>query len=318
MLRNQWTKALLFVLCIAPLCWLCWRAWHDDLTANPIEFVTHFTGDWTIRLVVFTLAVTPLRKLLRLPDLTRFRRMLGLFAFFYGSLHFLTWLWLDKNFSPQEMWQDVVKRTFITAGFVGLALMLPLALTSTMGWVRRLGGKRWQLLHRLVYITAIAGAVHYYWLVKSDIRWPAFYATSIALLLVVRLAGLRKSEVTASALLKLASVKGETWDTVTLRFPLSSGKTLGARPGQFLTFDWIVNGKKLPRSYSISSSPLETGFIEVTVKEQGIVSSFLNRDARVGLTVAAHGPFGQFYFNESCPDRGRKRNNANHVDAAIH
>lgn len=298
MLRNRWTKALLFVLCLAPLCWLCWRAWHDDLTANPIEFVTHFTGDWTIRLIVITLAVTPLRKLLRLPDLTRFRRMLGLFAFFYCSLHFLIWLWLDKNFSLQDMWQDVVKRTFITAGFVGLALMLPLALTSTKGWVRRLGGKRWQLLHRMVYITAIAGAVHYYWLVKSDIRWPVFYATSVALLLGARLVGLKKSEPKAWAHLKLASVKRETWDTVTLRFSLPSGKALGAKPGQFLTFDWMVNGKKLPRSYSISSSPLETGFIEVTVKQQGIVSSFLNREAQAGLIVAAHGPFGQFYFNE--------------------
>ena len=98
MLRNRWIKVLLFVVCLAPLGWLLWRAWHEDLTANPIEFVTHLTGDWTIRFILLTLAVTPLRRLLSLPDLIRFRRMLGLYAFFYGSLHFLTWLWLDKAF----------------------------------------------------------------------------------------------------------------------------------------------------------------------------------------------------------------------------
>ena len=116
----------------------------SDLIANPLEYITHFTGDWTIRFLVITLAVTPLRKLLRLPDLIRFRRMLGLFAFFYGCLHFLTWLWLDKLFDLHEMLKDVAKRPFITAGFTALLCMLPLAITSTAGWIRRLGGKRWR------------------------------------------------------------------------------------------------------------------------------------------------------------------------------
>src|ERR1700732_2386709 len=126
MLRNRRAKALLFVLCLAPLCWLSWQAWRGNLTANPIEFITHFTGEWTFRFIVFTLAVTPLRRLFRQPDLTRFRRMLGLYAFFYGSLHFLTWLWLDKYFDLHDIAQDVVKRKFITVGFLGLLLMLPL------------------------------------------------------------------------------------------------------------------------------------------------------------------------------------------------
>jgi len=298
MLHNRWTKLLLFVVCLAPLCWLGWRAWRGNLTANPIEFITHLTGDWTIRFIVFTLAVTPLRRLLRLPDLIRFRRMLGLYAFFYGSRHFLTWLWLGKNFDLREMWQDVVKRTFITAGFAGLGLMLPLAVTSTRGWVQRLGGKRWQGLHRLVYLTAIAGVMHYYWLVKSDIRWPLFYGSIVALLLASRLVGVQKSAPVSSLRLRLADIRRETRDAVTLRFPLPSGKPLGAKPGQFLTFDWMIDGRKLPRSYSISSSPLRTDYVEVTVKHQGLVSSFLNRDARVGLTVEAHGPFGQFCFDE--------------------
>ena len=157
MLRNRWTKILVFLLCLAPVFWLGWRAWNDDLTANPIEFITHFTGDWTIRMIVITLAVTPLRKLLGLPDLIRFRRMIGLFAFFYGCLHFMTYLWLDKFFDMHEIVKDIGKRPFITAGFAAFLCMVPLALTSTKGWIRRLGGKRWQLLHRLVYVSGDRG-----------------------------------------------------------------------------------------------------------------------------------------------------------------
>ena len=123
MLRNRWVKALMFVMCLVPLGWLAWRAWHENLTANPIEYITHFTGDWTIHFIVFMLAVSPLRRLLGLPDLIRFRRMLGLYTFFYGSLHFLTWFWLDKYFDLHDIAQDVVKRKFITIGFLGLLLM---------------------------------------------------------------------------------------------------------------------------------------------------------------------------------------------------
>jgi sulfoxide reductase heme-binding subunit YedZ len=298
MLRNRSIKALMFVLCLTPLGWLAWRAWQENLTANPIEYITHFTGDWTIRFIVLTLVVTPLRRLLRLPDLIRFRRMLGLYAFFYGSLHFLTWFWLDKYFDLHEIAQDVVKRPFITAGFAGLLLMLPLAVTSTNGWVHRLGARRWQLLHRLVYVTAIAGVVHYYWLVKSDIRLPALYGAIVMPLLTSRLFRSRISQSRNTTSLKLSSIMRETRDTVTLRFALSDHKPLGAKPGQFLTFDWVVDDKTLPRSYSISSSPLRADYVEVTVKQQGIVSTFLNRDAREGLRVEAHGPFGQFYFDE--------------------
>jgi DMSO/TMAO reductase YedYZ heme-binding membrane subunit/ferredoxin-NADP reductase len=298
MLRSPWIKALLFVVCLLPLGWLAWRAWHEDLTANPIEYITHFTGDWTIRFIVFTLLVTPLRKLLRRPNLLRFRRMLGLFAFFYGSLHFLTWFWLDKYFDLHEITRDVLKRPFITAGFAGLLLMVPLAITSTKGWIRRLGAGRWQRLHRLVYITAIAGVVHYYWLVKSDIRLPVLYGAIVALLLAARLLGLRTGRSQNTRRLRLSSIKRQTGDTVTLRFPLSAAKPLGAKPGQFLTFEWMVDGKILPRSYSISSSPLRGDYVEITVKEQGIVSRFLNRNAKEGLTVEAHGPFGQFCFDE--------------------
>ena len=182
-------KALVFALCLGPLFALGWRALTDRLGANPIELVTHSTGDWTIRFLMIGLAITPLRMLLRLPELIRFRRMMGLFAFFYGVLHLTTYLWLDKFFEWPEILKDVGKRPFITAGFVGFVLLVPLAVTSTAGWIRRLGGSRWRLLHRLVYVSAIAGVVHYYWLVKSDIRGPLLYACVLGGLLAYRLAG---------------------------------------------------------------------------------------------------------------------------------
>ncbi len=181
MRRIRWSKILLFFACLAPLFLLVWRAYNAELTANPIEFITHFTGDWTIRLIVATLAISPLRRLLAFPALIRYRRMVGLFAFFYGSLHFLTYFWLDKFFDFHAIAKDVVKRPFITAGFTAFALMVPLAATSTAGWIRRLGGKRWQRLHRLIYVTAIAAVAHYYWLVKSDVRLPVLYGTLVAL-----------------------------------------------------------------------------------------------------------------------------------------
>ncbi len=184
--RIRWSKVLVFLLCLAPLFRLAWRVWNQDVTANPTEFIQHFTGDWAIRLIVATLAVTPLRKLLGVPGLIRFRRMIGLFAFFYACLHVLTYLWLDKLFDFPAMLKDVGRRPFITAGFAAFVCLVPLAVTSTAGWIRRLGGKRWRRLHSLVYVTAIAAVVHYYWLVKSDIRQPMLYGTLVALLLAWR------------------------------------------------------------------------------------------------------------------------------------
>jgi sulfoxide reductase heme-binding subunit YedZ len=186
-LTSKWTKVVVFLLCLLPLGMLVMRAIEGNLTANPIEFITHTTGDWTLRFLVITLAITPLRKTFRLPQLIRFRRMLGLFAFFYACLHFSTWIGLDKFFDWTEMWKDVQKRRFITVGFTGFVLMIPLAITSTAGWIRRLGGKRWQMLHRAIYLSAIAGVIHYYWLVKSDVRKPLQYAAMVGVLMVWRL-----------------------------------------------------------------------------------------------------------------------------------
>jgi sulfoxide reductase heme-binding subunit YedZ len=186
-LSSRWAKVTVFALCLVPALLLVWKGFTGGLGANPIEYITHATGDWILRFLCITLSVTPLRKILGLPELIRFRRMLGLFAFFYACLHFLIWFVLDKFFDWGEIAKDVVKRPFITAGFTAFVLLIPLAVTSTKGWIRRMGGKRWQMLHRLIYVSGIAGVVHYYWLVKSDIRLPVMYGVIIFVLLAYRL-----------------------------------------------------------------------------------------------------------------------------------
>jgi methionine sulfoxide reductase heme-binding subunit len=188
LLASKWMKVAVFVFCLVPLGDLVFRGFNARLTANPVEFVQHFTGDWTLRFLLITLSITPLRKLLNLPELIRFRRMLGLFAFFYVCLHFLTYIGPDQSFSLAAMWKDVEKRRYITVGFLGFVLLIPLAITSTKGWIRRLGGRRWQILHRSIYVAATCGVIHYYWLVKSDVREPLMYAAILAVLLLWRLA----------------------------------------------------------------------------------------------------------------------------------
>jgi len=169
-----------------PFVLLSWGLLRGDLGINPVETLQHTTGDWTLRFLIFTLAITPLRKTFKLPELIRYRRMLGLFAFFYVVLHFLTYLGPDQSFNFSGMWDDVAKRKFVTVGFAAFVLLIPLAATSTAGMIRRLGGKRWQALHRLIYICAILGVIHYYWLVKSDVRKPLFYGALVGILLLWR------------------------------------------------------------------------------------------------------------------------------------
>jgi sulfoxide reductase heme-binding subunit YedZ len=185
-------KPVLFAACLVPMLWLAYAAAADALGANPIDTITEETGTWTLRLLLATLAVTPLRRLTGWNDLIKVRRMLGLFAFVYGVLHVSTYVVLDQFFDPASIFGDIVKRPFITAGATGFALMVPLAVTSTAGWIRRLGGRRWQQLHRLAYASAAAGVVHYYWLVKADVSRPLRYAAVLAVLLVARLVWARR------------------------------------------------------------------------------------------------------------------------------
>jgi sulfoxide reductase heme-binding subunit YedZ len=197
-------KPVVFAAALIPFAHLVWRGYNGNLTADPLVEITNETGIWTLRFIVMTLAVTPIRRLTGWHPVIRYRRMLGLFAFFYVSLHFLTYVVGDRFASLDfpdgfvawstlinlmaSIWEDIAKRPYITVGFIALMSMLPLAITSTAGWIRRLGGRNWQRLHRLVYLAGIAGVTHYWWKVKADTLHPIIYAAIVALLLGYRLA----------------------------------------------------------------------------------------------------------------------------------
>jgi len=187
-------KPSVFILSLAPFLWLLFRALTGRLSVNPIEDIALTTGIWALRFLLITLLVTPVRRISGWTRVIEFRRMLGLFGFFYAALHLLTFLVLDQFFAFDLILKDIVKRPFITAGFTAFVLMIPLAITSTKGWIRRLG-RRWQLLHRLIYISAIAAAVHYLWKVKVMIGSPVYYGIAVMLLLGFRVAwSLRSSK----------------------------------------------------------------------------------------------------------------------------
>lgn len=183
-------KIAAFLAALGPLGWLVYGAFTNNgeaLGADPTATITHTTGDWTIRFLLITLAITPIRRLIpSLGWLIRFRRMTGLFAFFYGSLHLFTWIWLYSAFNTQNMWADVLKRRFITVGMLGWALMIPLTITSGAWAIRWLGGKRWNRLHMLIYASAICGVIHYWWLVKPGVHTPATVTLVLAVLLLFR------------------------------------------------------------------------------------------------------------------------------------
>ena len=189
-MHRRWLialKIIVWTLCLSPVALLLWKGTHDELGANPLSEITLTTGHWTLYLLLITLAVSPLRKLTGQNWLIRFRRLLGLFAFFYGCLHLMTYFWFDKAFDLHEIVKDIYKRPFITAGMTAWVLMLPLALTSTAASIRWLGGKRWQALHRLIYGSVIAGVVHFWWLVKRDLTRPEIMASILTALLAFRI-----------------------------------------------------------------------------------------------------------------------------------
>ena len=189
--RRRVFKPAVWLACLAPLAYLVYSLYLDP-GANPIETVTNFTGIWTLRLIVATLAISPLRSLTGFNKLINYRRLIGLFAFFYASMHFTIYVVTTffiggfSHFDASGLWDDLVKRPYITAGFTAFVLMIPLAVTSTAGWIRRLGGKRWNALHRLIYITALAAVLHYFWKVKLDATFPVYYGIGVAILLGFR------------------------------------------------------------------------------------------------------------------------------------
>jgi sulfoxide reductase heme-binding subunit YedZ len=186
--RRRVFKPVVWVLCLTPLSYLIYSLYLDP-GANPVETITNFTGIWTLRFIMLTLAITPLRWLTGVNQLVNYRRLAGLFAFFYSVLHFTTFFFFDHQFDVAAMLDDVRKRPYITAGFFAFVLMIPLAVTSTTGWIRRMGGKNWNLLHRLIYLTAMAAVLHYYW--KVSVKLPPVnprnYAILVAVLLGFRL-----------------------------------------------------------------------------------------------------------------------------------
>jgi sulfoxide reductase heme-binding subunit YedZ len=185
-LAHPLVKPVVFAACLVPLAALGWNAFHDNLGANPIEALEITTGVWTLRFLVITLAITPARKLLGWNGLVKYRRMFGLFTFAYASIHLSMYIGVDMFFNMHDIVHDVVKHPYITVGMASFLMLLPLALTSTNAWVKRLGGRRWLVLHRLVYLIAAGGTLHYMWAVKKDIRYPLTYAAIFALLLGYR------------------------------------------------------------------------------------------------------------------------------------
>jgi len=179
-------KTTLFLLCLVPLLSLVYGLLGDSLGANPIEALSRGLGDWTLRFLLITLLVTPLRRFTGLNWLPRLRRMLGLYTFFYALLHFMSYVWLDQFFDWAAIGKDIVKRPFITVGFASFLLLIPLAATSTNAMIKRLGGQRWRALHRAIYLIAGLAVLHYWWMVKKDITQPAIYAAVLALLLGLR------------------------------------------------------------------------------------------------------------------------------------
>lgn len=189
----RWLKPAVFILSLLPLVWLAGRALTDGLGVNPVETLNRFLGDWALRFLLIALAVTPLRRLTRWAPLARLRRMMGLFAFFYVVLHLASYVGLDLYFDWVALWQDVAKRTYITLGMAAVLLLLPLAVTSTDGMIRRLGGRAWRRLHMLVFPAAILGVAHYWMMVKADIRQPLLHAVVLAVLLGSRLWAARRA-----------------------------------------------------------------------------------------------------------------------------
>jgi sulfoxide reductase heme-binding subunit YedZ len=178
-------KVAIWVGGVAPLAWLLLRFFTDDLGANPIEEITHRTGDWTLRILLAALSITPIRRITGWNDVIKVRRLVGLFAFFWVCLHFSTYIVLDQFFGWSYIIEDVIERPYITAGFTGFVLLIPLAVTSTKGWIRRLG-RRWARLHKLVYVSGVLGVVHYLWITRADDTAPLVYGAILAVLFLAR------------------------------------------------------------------------------------------------------------------------------------
>lgn len=308
----RFAKFLVLVNAGVPGVLLAWDAWHHTLGANPVNFAILTTGMLTLVFLMLTLLVTPLRKMSGWNWLIFSRRTLGLYAFFYACLHFLIFFSLDRSFSIHSTLTEMVKRKYLIIGSIGLLAMVPLAVTSTNAMIKRLGAKRWHLLHRLTYVAAIAGVIHYYMQVKADVRKPLAFAGVLTVLLGYRVVTKKQNAIekpTAatprsriwSGPLKVVRIAQETPDVRTFRFASPEGGRLPFehRPGQYLVLSLMIDGRKVNRPYTISSSPTRPNYCEITVKreEQGLVSRHLHDTLRQNDILTLSAPTGRFIFD---------------------
>ena len=314
----RFAKFLVFINGGVPLAILLWDALNHRLGANPVNFAILTTGMLTLVFLMLTLTVTPLRKLTGWNWLIFSRRTFGLYAFFYGCAHFLIFFALDRSFSVSSTLSEMVKRNYLLVGITALLLMVPLAVTSTNAMIKRLGTKRWHNLHKLVYVTAILGVLHFYMQKKSkaDLALPLTFAVGLGLLLGYRfLASFRRPAPALAAAapapkaklwsgpLRVVSITPETPDVRTIRLASPDGDRLPFthNPGQYLVLSPVIDGKKVNRTYTIASSPTQPAWCEITVKreEMGQVSGHLHHQLREGDLLQVSAPAGRFTFDGS-------------------
>ncbi len=308
----RFSKFLLLVNAAVPGVLLAWDAWHHKLGANPVNFAILTTGILALIFLMLTLLVTPLRKVTGWNWLIFSRRTFGLYAFFYALAHFSIFFALDRSFSVSSTLAEMVKRKYLIIGSIGLLVMAPLAVTSTNAMIRRLGAKRWQALHRLAYVAAICGVIHFYMQVKADVRQPLAFAGVLTVLLGYRVVTTRLRKPAAipataprakiwSGQLRVMRIIRQTPDVQTFRFAAPEGGPLPFQhqPGQYLVISPLIGGKKINRPYTISSSPTTPDYCEITVKreETGLVSRHLHDSLREGDVINISAPTGHFIFD---------------------
>ena len=309
----RFVKFLVFVNGAVPAVLLSWDSLHDKLGANPENFAILTSGMLALVFLMLTMLVTPLRRITGWNWLIFSRRTFGLYAFFYASLHFLIFFSLDRGFSLSGTLSEMLKRKYLLVGITGLLAMVPLAVTSTNAMIKRLGGKRWHALHRLAYVAALAGVIHYYMQVKADVRRPLVFAAVLALLLGYRLLALRQRPKPApvaaadpkptlwSGPLRVARIVRETPDVRTFRLASPAGGRLPFehQPGQYLILLLVIGGKKVNRTYTIASSPARPDSCEITIKreEKGLASRHLHDTLREGDVLNVSAPAGRFTFS---------------------
>jgi len=318
---TRFHKLAVLINCTVPVALLGWDALHNDLGANPAKFAILTTGLLALIFLLLSLSVTPIARITGWNWLVHFRRLLGLYAFFHAGLHFLIYFVYDRALSISSTVSEIFKIPYLIFGLLSLLLMTPLAVTSADGVIRKMGTKRWKKLHRLAYIAAIAACVHYYMLVKADIRQPLAFAIVLGVLLGYRIvASVIRRRSAAEKLqhsaiarphfwkgqLRVAQVIDETPNVRTFRLAPVSGDQLpfDYLPGQYLNLSLEVEGKKVNRSYTIASTPTRSGYCEITVKreELGISSSHLHGRIKPGDFLNISAPAGKFTFTGDSAD----------------